>query len=231
MADSAGLIDNIQTNQSQKEVTANAAFDALSASGLYGRRATTSALLTWGYYGGRWNGTAVATGTLTLTASTTNYIVALRTTGAVSVSTSITNWNNQSAYLRLYLVVTSATTATSWEDHRQAIAATPLSGVEINAQTGTTYTLVAADNDKVVDLSNAAAITLTLPATAAVGFRCSVIQSGAGQVTLSPAGSATLRNRQSHTKTAGQWAEIKLTVRTNAGGSAAEYVMSGDTAA
>lgn len=101
----------------------------------------------------------------------------------------------------------------------------------INAQTGTTYTLVAADTGKIVECTNAAAITLTLPATFPVGWCCTVVQSGAGQVTLTPAGSATRLNRQSHTKTAGQWAGVTLYVRTNAGGTAAEYVMIGDTAA
>ena len=101
----------------------------------------------------------------------------------------------------------------------------------INAQTGTTYTLTANDTGKVVELTNAAAITLTLPADAAVGFCCTVVQGGAGQVTLTPAGSATRLHRQSHTKTAGQWAAVTLYVRTNAGGSAAEYVMCGDSAA
>ena len=102
---------------------------------------------------------------------------------------------------------------------------------DLNAQTGTTYTLTAADTGKVVELTNAAAITLTLPADAAVGFCCTVVQGGAGQVTLTPAGSATRRHRQSHTKTAGKWAGVTLYVRTNAGGTAAEYVMMGDTAA
>lgn len=101
----------------------------------------------------------------------------------------------------------------------------------LNAQTGTTYTLQAIDNGKVVDIANASAITLTLPASLAVGFNCIVRQSGAGQITRSLGSGASLRNRSGHTKTAGQWAEISLSVRTNSGGSAAEYVMSGDTAA
>jgi len=101
----------------------------------------------------------------------------------------------------------------------------------INAQTGTAYTLEVADTGKVVECTNASAITLTLPANAAVGFCCTVVQGGAGQVTLTPASGATRRNRQSHTKTAGQWAGVTLYVRTNSGGSAAEWVMMGDTAA
>lgn len=76
----------------------------------------------------------------------------------------------------------------------------------VNAQTGTAYTLVAADNGKLVTLDNASAITLTVNTGLPAGFNCTVLQKGAGQVTL--AGSATKSNRQSHTKTAGQWAAV-----------------------
>ncbi len=101
---------------------------------------------------------------------------------------------------------------------------------KLNAQTGTTYTLVAADTGKVIDHANASAITVTLPNSLAVGWCATYVQAGAGQVTFSPASGALLRNRQSHTKTAGQWAAVTLYVRANAG-SAAEYVLAGDSAA
>jgi hypothetical protein len=100
---------------------------------------------------------------------------------------------------------------------------------DLNLQTGTTYTLVAADTGKVVECTNASAVTVTLPANAAVGFCCTVVQGGAGAVSFTPAGSATIRNRQSHDGLAGQWAACTLYVRTNSGGSAAEYVLNGDT--
>ncbi|MGD9599942.1 MAG: hypothetical protein AB7P94_16890 [Steroidobacteraceae bacterium] len=101
----------------------------------------------------------------------------------------------------------------------------------INAQTGTSYTLQASDTGKVVELTNAAAITVTMPNSLAVGFCCTIVQGGAGAVTLTPASGATRRNRYSHAKTSGQWAMATLYVRTNAGGAAAEYVLGGDTAA
>lgn len=101
----------------------------------------------------------------------------------------------------------------------------------INAQTGTTYTLQASDSGKIVECTNGSAITVTLPNSLGVGFCCTVVQGGAGAITFSAASGATRRNRQSHTKTAGQWAAATLYVRTNSGGSAAEYVLNGDTAA
>lgn len=74
----------------------------------------------------------------------------------------------------------------------------------INAQTGTTYSLQASDNGKVVTLSNGSAITLTIPAGLGVGFNCLCVQIGAGQVTFA-ASSTTLNQRQSFTKIAGQY--------------------------
>ena len=66
----------------------------------------------------------------------------------------------------------------------------------INNQTGTTYTLVSADETKLIVCTNAAAIALTIPAEATldlpIGYITHVHQGGAGQVTLTPAGGVTL---------------------------------------
>jgi hypothetical protein len=68
---------------------------------------------------------------------------------------------------------------------------------QINAQTGTTYTLAASDAAKLVTLSNASAITLTVPqdsdATIPVGSYVDLYQLGAGQVTVVAGTGATLR--------------------------------------
>lgn len=100
----------------------------------------------------------------------------------------------------------------------------------INAQTGTTYTLVASDAGKIVELTNAAAITLTLPNDLPKGFCCTVVQGGAGAVTFTPASGATRVNRSSHTKSAGSNAWCGLYVRSNSGTNAT-WVLGGDTAA
>lgn len=101
----------------------------------------------------------------------------------------------------------------------------------INAQTGTTYTLVAADTGKIVTLSNASAVVLTLPNSLPAGFACTVVQKGVGQVTFTPASGATRNNRSGHTKAAGQYAFCSLYVDNNSGGSAAAWMLGGDTAA
>lgn len=102
---------------------------------------------------------------------------------------------------------------------------------DINAQTGTSYTLLASDAGRVIDHANSSAITVTLPNNLPQGFCLTYLQAGAGQITFSPASGASLRNYSTHTKTAGQWAAVTLWVRANPGGSSAEYVLAGATGA
>jgi hypothetical protein len=65
----------------------------------------------------------------------------------------------------------------------------------LNAQTGTTYTLVAADSGKLVTLSNASGITLTLPPSVfAVGEQINIAQTGAGQVTFAQGAGVTINS-------------------------------------
>jgi hypothetical protein len=78
----------------------------------------------------------------------------------------------------------------------------------MNTQTGTSYTLQASDNGKIITLNNASAITLTVPALF-TGFNCMIVQLGAGEVTLTPSGT-TISNRSSYTKTAGTNAIVSL---------------------
>lgn len=93
----------------------------------------------------------------------------------------------------------------------------------VNDQTGTTYTLAATDNGKTVVFNNASAVTVTVPSGLGVGFSCLLVQKGAGQVGLTTS-STTLRNRQSHTKLAGQYAAASLISHV-----ANEFIFGGDT--
>ena len=70
---------------------------------------------------------------------------------------------------------------------------TPKITIDFNAQTGTSYSLVASDQDKLVTLSNAAAITLTVPLSVfSAGQLINIQQIGAGQVTLAAAVGVTI---------------------------------------
>lgn len=82
----------------------------------------------------------------------------------------------------------------------------------LNAQTGTTYTLVLTDNGRLVTLSNAASITVTVPLNSSVAFPTGAIvnlqQIGAGQVTVAGASGVTLNG--TGTRTRAQWSAASL---------------------
>ena len=85
--------------------------------------------------------------------------------------------------------------------------------VELNLQTGTTYTLVSADRGKLVSLANASAITLTIPTNSTTAFptgtRIDIIQTGAGQVTIGGAG-VTINSKSSNKKLSAQGSAASL---------------------
>lgn len=86
-------------------------------------------------------------------------------------------------------------------------------GLLTNDQTGTTYTLVLTDAGKIVTLSNASAITLTIPTNASVAFPTGAIinleQLGAGQVTVGGAG-VTINSKDGNKKLSGQYSGAYL---------------------
>lgn len=111
----------------------NENFDAASPAMLYGRDARTTTGLTWGYIGGRFGGALITSGTVTLDASTTSYLVAAQADGAVSVSDTTTDWDDADNFLRLYKITTGAAAVTGYEDHRQAIGVTGGGGAIVAA--------------------------------------------------------------------------------------------------
>lgn len=82
----------------------------------------------------------------------------------------------------------------------------------INSQTGTTYTLNLADSGKYLRMNNASAITLTVPTNSSAAFGIgtviTVIQVGAGVVTISGAG--VTFNTIDGNSTAGQYGSLQL---------------------
>jgi hypothetical protein len=124
MSDSTTNLATILTSQGQKEVTANSLFAAASAAMVFGRHDSECAGLTWAYYGGKWNiggtPTAIANGTLALTASVTCYIRMENATGVVDFVTSPpAGWPGPvTGYTALYEVITGTATVTSWIDWR-----------------------------------------------------------------------------------------------------------------
>lgn len=83
----------------------------------------------------------------------------------------------------------------------------------VKSITTTTYTVLASDNGRVLDCSNAATITITVPAGLPKGFQLSITQSGVGNVVLVASGTMVLNNRYNGTQTSGRWAKIGLEIR------------------
>ena len=146
MADSTTNLDPVAAVSYSKEVQLNALMDAASPATTYGRRASTTSGLIWGFYGGKVSlagvVTTIANGTLTLTASSTNYVQAHPDTGAVSVNTS----GFTAGYLPLYTIVTGASSVTSYTDQRTLALATNATLAKALSDANTTLTQAEAAN-------------------------------------------------------------------------------------
>jgi hypothetical protein len=90
----------------------------------------------------------------------------------------------------------TVTTLTGSQTLTNKILTAPQVNLGINAQTGTTYTTVLADNGKLVTLTNGSSIALTIPLNSSVaypvGAQLNLSQLGAGQVTIAGAGGVTV---------------------------------------
>lgn len=82
-----------------------------------------------------------------------------------------------------------------------------LSSNAIITETGTTRTLSAGDNGKVIYCTSGSAVTITCAAGLGAGFSVTIIQGGAGKVTVA-AGGQTLVSYSSLFSTTGQYAVI-----------------------
>jgi hypothetical protein len=84
----------------------------------------------------------------------------------------------------------------------------------INAQTGTTYTLALTDVAKVVTLSNASAITLTVPPESSVswpaGTTIVLVALGAGTVTVTAGAGVTINSADSAVDIGAQYGAVTL---------------------
>jgi hypothetical protein len=86
--------------------------------------------------------------------------------------------------------------------------------IPFNAQTGTTYTLAVGDAGQLVTLSNASAITLTVPTNAAVPFaigtQITISQTNSGTVTVVGDTGVTVNSADGDLKLRTQWSAATL---------------------
>jgi hypothetical protein len=131
----------------------------------------------------------VSGGVTTFSAGTTGFTPSTATSGAVTLSGTLAVANGG----------TGVTTSTGSGANVLGTSPTitdPKIAQSINTQTGTSYTAVLADSNKVITLSNSSAITFTIPLSTSVTFpigtSLNVAQLGAGQVTIAGAGGVTI---------------------------------------
>lgn len=86
-----------------------------------------------------------------------------------------------------------------------------------NQQSGTTYTLVVTDAGNLLEFTNNAAITLTIPTEASVAFEVgtsiSILKAGTGTVTLVGAGGVTINSLNADNTVSKRWEVGVLTKR------------------
>lgn len=84
-----------------------------------------------------------------------------------------------------------------------------LAAAGVLTESGTTRTLSAVDNGKVIYCTSGSSVTITCAAGLGAGFSCTIIQAGAGKVTIA-AGGQTLQSYSGLFSTMGQYAVISL---------------------
>lgn len=219
-------LQSVSESQANPEVPINENFEALDHQSVYAKNPATTTGLTWGYLGGRWGGIAITAGTVTLigegSPTPTNYVVVNRSTGVVSVSTVITNWNNVAEYARVYKITTTASAVLAIEDHRAGVYGVHgMPGPMVWRQATDNDTLVLADAENAVEMNAATAKAFTVPPNSSVAFpvgtKILLARAGAGAVTVLEGSGVTIRNRlagspQTHTLS-GQYSVVTLVKR------------------
>ena len=91
----------VADGQVSPEVPINENNASLGQAFLWAHDPTSDTGLVVGFFGGTYDANTVAAATITATDNATNYVVANRSTRALSTSTSTTNWNNTTTYGRV----------------------------------------------------------------------------------------------------------------------------------
>jgi hypothetical protein len=139
----------------------------------------------------------------------TNYFTA-RDSGQLTASTNVT-FTRSATGTSLSVPISWATPTVGTATSVATFPGGDLFGGGIDAQVGTSYTVVAADENKLLTLSNAAAIAVTLPQATTAGFGAGatfhVRNLGAGTVTITPT-TSTIDGAATLVLTTGQGADI-----------------------
>ena len=131
-------------------------------------------------------------------------------TNKAKIGTGSTAWNSLS-----YFGGSGDVTLTGVQTLTNKTLTAPIITIAINAQAAS-YTLVLTDQSDLVEISNASANTLTVPLDSSVAFpigtTVTILQTGAGQTTITPAGGVTI-NGTPGLKLRAQWSSATLVKR------------------
>src|SRR5574343_710487 len=170
MSDSTTPFGTISLSQGNQTSKANALFDACAPVAIYGKKAATTSALVLGYHGGKIsvNGvvTVIADGTVSLSASTTNYVEANPSTGAVTKNTTAYT----PGYWRIGRAVTGTASITTWYDDRFLNFAKQIAILTKAFPSDANYTLTAAEADVDYIKISAGVITTTRDLIVPVAF-------------------------------------------------------------
>ena len=100
----------------------------------------------------------------------------------------------------------------------------------VSTQSGTSYMLVATDCGTTIVFTNNSPVTLTTLNSLPPGCTVAIEQGGDGQITISPGAGAVQHSAHGFTKTYGRYAILGLFVDSNAGGTSASFIITGDGA-
>jgi hypothetical protein len=130
-------------------------------------------------------------------------------TGKVKIGDGTTAWNSEPYIGGGDVTLTGVQTLTN-----KTLTA-PIITIATNAQAAS-YTLVLTDQSDIVEISNASANTLTVPLNSSVAFpvgtTITILQTGAGQTTITPTGGVTI-NGTPGLKLRAQWSSATLIKR------------------
>lgn len=114
------------------------------------------------------------------------------------------------------LLVKAGNGSTAWNSLTYINQFAIFPNLTTNAQTGTSYTLALSDASKIVEVSNASSITLSVPLNSSVAFsvgtQIQILQTGAGQITVAGASGVTI-NSNPGLKLRAQWSAATLIKR------------------
>lgn len=167
MANFTSNLDLVQQAQSSKEITINGLANSASQAMFMARRESTSSGLSWGYYGGNLilptTGalSQIANGTISLTASTTNYIQ-MSASGAITTNTT----GFLATHTPLYQVTCGTVAPTTWIDYRTLL--------DINCPTVTVNTT--ASLTVTSDAARAKVILVTGTLTSQINLTLPIVQ-------------------------------------------------------